>query len=166
MYVAQEEGKTLGEDAALLIARHGKGSYRDALGVLEQVLTTGGKSIKLDDVMASIGTPDALLLLELLKSFCVSNESAIAKSVGELQKKHTSALKTYDELLDMVRRALLIRVGALESKDTELTQLSKEYATMLNSKLILALIEERHLLEVSETHAWTAFLAIMLSVGK
>ena len=41
------DGTKLGliKDAALLIARHGKGSYRDALGMLEQVLTTSGKTI-------------------------------------------------------------------------------------------------------------------------
>ncbi len=163
MYVAQEEGKTLGEDSALLIARHGKGSYRDALGVLEQVLTTGGKSIKLDDVMVSLGAPDKILLLTLLKNYCVRDEKGIASSIEALQKKHTSALKTYDEFLDLIRLALLLRIGATVSKDEELTQLAKEYATVISSKLILSLLEKRHLLEVSEAHAWNAFLAIALS---
>jgi hypothetical protein len=44
-----------------------------------------------------------------------------------------------------------------------LTQLAKEYATVISSKLILSLLEKRHLLEVSEAHAWNAFLAIALS---
>ncbi len=162
VYVAQEEGKTLGEDSALLIARHGKGSYRDALGVLEQVLTTGGRTIKLDDVMIALGTPDKTLLLNLLEVFCIHDEKKIVEVISLLEKKNTSALKTYDEFLDLIRLALLIRIGATESKDQELATLSKQYATSIGSKLILNLIEKRHLLEVSESHAWSAFLAILL----
>lgn len=162
VYVAQEEGKTLGEDSALLIARHGKGSYRDALGVLEQVLTTGGKTIKLDDVMIALGTPDKMLLLNLLEVFCIHDEKKIVEVISLLEKKNISALKTYDEFLDLIRLALLIRIGATESKDQELATLSKQYATSIGSKLILNLIEKRHLLEVSESHAWSAFLAILL----
>jgi DNA polymerase-3 subunit gamma/tau len=94
IHVAQEEGKNIGEDSALLIARHGRGSYRDALGVLEQVVTTGGKSIKLEEVMASLGTPEKSLLINLLTMYCTHDEKGIATAIETLQKKNSSALKT------------------------------------------------------------------------
>lgn len=163
VYVAGAEGKVLGEDSALLIARHGKGSYRDALGVLEQVLTTSGKNIAVEDIVIQLGAPDKVLLFNLLKAVCLKDEKEIAHVVGILQKKNSSALKAYDEFLDLVRLGLLIRVGEEKSEDTELIQLSKEYATVIGSKLILTLLEKRHLLEVSEAHSWSAFLAVILS---
>jgi DNA polymerase-3 subunit gamma/tau len=163
VYVAEGEGKVLGDDAALLISRHGKGSYRDALGVLEQVLTTASKTIVLSDVVAQLGTPDKITLVELLKALCVKDEKEIALALDSLQKKNSSALKTYDEFIDVVRSGLLIRIGEEKSDDTELTKLSKEYATVIGSKLILLLLEKRHLLEVSEAHGWSAFLAIIIS---
>lgn len=164
IHVAKEEGKTLDEDSALLVARHGKGSYRDALGVLEQVLTTGGKTIKLDDVRSSLGTPDKTLLLKLLAEFCVHNEKGIVETIEALRKKQSSALTTYDEFLELIRHSLLIRIGEEKTPDVELVTLSKQYATIISSKLILSLLERRHLLEVSEAHAWSAFLAIVLEV--
>lgn len=163
VYVAKEEGKVLGEDSALLIARHGKGSYRDALGVLEQVLTTSAKNIVLSDVVTQLGTPDKVALTELLNAICVKDEKEIVRGVTALQQKNTSALKTYDEFLELIRLGLLIRIGEEKSDDEALVKLSKEYGTVIGSKLILSLLEKRHLLEVSEAHSWSAFLAIIIS---
>jgi DNA polymerase-3 subunit gamma/tau len=162
MYVAEGEGKVLGEDSALLIARHGKGSYRDALGVLEQILTTGETNIVLSDVVSQLGAPDKVALMNLLKALCLKDEKEIVHVLDVLQKKNSSALKVYDEFLDLVRCGLLLRIGEEKSEDVELTKLSKEYGTVIGSKLILSLLEKRHLLEVSEAHSWSAFLAILL----
>ncbi len=166
MYVTEKEGKTLKEDAALLIARHGKGSYRDALGMLEQVLTTSGKTITLEDSMSFLGAPERSVLLDLLTALCTKNQKDIVDISKILQHKNGSALKAYDEFLDLVRQALLIRIGEEKSMDEEFTRLSKEHATIISSKLILTLLEKRHLLEVSESHAWNAFLAILLSTSE
>jgi DNA polymerase-3 subunit gamma/tau len=162
IHVAKEEGKTLPEDSALVIARHGKGSYRDALGVLEQVLTISGKSVSLQDVMRTLGAPDASLLTDLLVQFCARNEKGIVASIEALQKKHSSALAAYDGFLDIIRQALLIRIGASTTTDEDFAHLAKEHALRISSTLILYLLEKRHLLEVSESHAWDAFLAIIL----
>lgn len=167
-YVAKEEGTVLPLDAALLIARHGKGSYRDALGVLEQILTTNTntKTIKLEDVMVSLGAPEKSLLIQLLTAFCTHDEQAIAHVINSLQKKNSSALTTYDEFIELIRLGLLLRIGATDLKDEELETLSKERATSISSKCILNLLEKRHLLLVSESHAWSAFLAIVLASEK
>lgn len=163
VYVAKEEDKILGEDSALLIARHGKGSYRDALGMLEQVLTMGGKSITFQDVVAQLGTPDKVALLNLLTAICTKDEKAVVDTINVLHTKNNSALKTYDEFLELIRMGLLIRISEVKSADEALVKISKEYGAVIGSKLILSLLEKRHLLEVSEAHSWTAFLAILLS---
>jgi DNA polymerase-3 subunit gamma/tau len=163
VYVAHEEGKVLDEDSALLIARHGKGSYRDALGVLEQVLTVSSKTVTIENIVAQLGTPDRAILVDLLKAICIKDEKEIARAVNALQQKNSTALKSYDELLELIRRGLLIRIGEEKSEDEELAKLSKEYATVIGSKLILLLLEKRHLIEVSEAHSWNAFFAIIIS---
>src|SRR5581483_7949462 len=56
-------------DAALgLIARSATGSFRDALGTLEQLVTYGGSEVKLDDVLEVLGVADAELILETAES--------------------------------------------------------------------------------------------------
>ena len=70
VYVAKEEGKNLTEESAELLARHGKGSYRDALGTLEQVLSISKKEVSYEDVVNLLGTPNKESLLALLDLVC------------------------------------------------------------------------------------------------
>jgi DNA polymerase III subunit gamma/tau len=58
--VAAVEGIDIDDGAVALIARHATGSFRDALGTLEQLLTyAGGRRIEPDDVLAVLGVADA-----------------------------------------------------------------------------------------------------------
>jgi DNA polymerase-3 subunit gamma/tau len=50
--------------AVAAIARSATGSFRDALGTLEQLVTYSGPTIALDDVLAVLGVADAELLTE------------------------------------------------------------------------------------------------------
>ncbi|MEX1142207.1 MAG: DNA polymerase III subunit gamma/tau [Thermoleophilaceae bacterium] len=62
--VADEEGIAIPDPAVGMIARKASGSFRDALGTLEQLVTYGGKDVAIDDVLANLGVADAELILE------------------------------------------------------------------------------------------------------
>jgi DNA polymerase III subunit gamma/tau len=62
--VATEEGIELPEPAVGMLARSATGSFRDALGTLEQLVTYGGKQVQLDDVRDILGVADAELVLD------------------------------------------------------------------------------------------------------
>jgi DNA polymerase-3 subunit gamma/tau len=64
--VSQHEGIEIPADALALVARHATGSFRDALGTLEQLVTYAGRSVALGDVLAVLGVADADLLFESL----------------------------------------------------------------------------------------------------
>src|SRR5207247_2805224 len=53
--VADAESLELPDAACALIARSATGSFRDALGTLEQLVTYGGPTIELDSVLAVLG---------------------------------------------------------------------------------------------------------------
>src|SRR3712207_1007857 len=57
--VANEEGIEVDGEALALVARHATGSFRDALGTLEQLVTYAGATIAKDDVLAVLGIADA-----------------------------------------------------------------------------------------------------------
>ncbi len=162
VYVAKGEGKKLSDEAALLLAKHGKGSYRDALGYLEQAISmTEGKEVELDHSIAVVGQPEHTLLVQLLISFSKGEEKRVVELVEILSKKSVP-IRAYDELLELIRRALLARIGEVKSDD-EVASLGKTYATVLNSALILSLLEKRHLITVSESHGWLALESILIS---
>jgi DNA polymerase-3 subunit gamma/tau len=65
--VVEAEGIDVDQGALALIARHATGSFRDALGTLEQLITyTGGRAIEAADVLAVLGVTDSELLFEAL----------------------------------------------------------------------------------------------------
>jgi DNA polymerase-3 subunit gamma/tau len=61
--VAAEEGIQIPDPAVGMLARAATGSFRDALGTLEQLVTYGGTEVKLDDVLEILGVADAELVL-------------------------------------------------------------------------------------------------------
>jgi DNA polymerase-3 subunit gamma/tau len=62
--VAASEEIEIAPDAVALLARHATGSFRDALGTLEQLVTYTGTKIATEDVLAVLGVADADLLFE------------------------------------------------------------------------------------------------------
>jgi DNA polymerase-3 subunit gamma/tau len=65
--VVEAEQIDIERDAVALIARHATGSFRDALGTLEQLVTyAGGRRIEAADVLAVLGVTDSEQLFEAL----------------------------------------------------------------------------------------------------
>lgn len=161
VHVAKEEGRKLDDATAHLIAKHGKGSYRDALGVLEQALTTFGELLEGESVRTFLGQPKHELVLRLLKAVCQKDTKNLIETITSL-KKGGDAEAVYDELIDQTRLALLGRLG--EGEVTEAGNLGKEFPLVVNSKLLLTLLEKKPLLAISYTHAWVALEAILVSL--
>jgi DNA polymerase-3 subunit gamma/tau len=61
--VAAEEEIEIPDAAIGMLARAATGSFRDALGTLEQLVTYGGKRVELDDVLDILGVADAEMVL-------------------------------------------------------------------------------------------------------
>jgi DNA polymerase-3 subunit gamma/tau len=61
--VAEDEGIEIPEPAVGMIARAATGSFRDALGTLEQLVTYGGTKVALEDVLDILGVADAEMVL-------------------------------------------------------------------------------------------------------
>ncbi|HEX9480456.1 MAG TPA: DNA polymerase III subunit gamma/tau [Solirubrobacteraceae bacterium] len=62
--------------ALAAIARSATGSFRDALGTLEQLLTYSGTAISLEDVLAVLGVADARLLAEAIDAVAAGDTPA------------------------------------------------------------------------------------------
>src|SRR5918999_130454 len=62
--VAAEDEIEIPDPAVGMIARAATGSFRDALGTLEQLVTYRGRQVKLEDVLDNPGVADAEMVLE------------------------------------------------------------------------------------------------------
>jgi DNA polymerase-3 subunit gamma/tau len=116
--VAADEGIEIGADALALVARHATGSFRDALGTLEQLLTYSGRSIALEDVLAVLGVADADLLFESLEAIAASDARRALLSAARLSESGRDA-SAFLRDLEAHARDLLV-VGTLGEVPAEL----------------------------------------------
>jgi DNA polymerase-3 subunit gamma/tau len=82
--VAGQEGIQIGPDAVGLLARHATGSFRDALGTLEQLVTYSGATIALEDVLAVLGVADADLVFGALDAVASGDPKSALLAVARL----------------------------------------------------------------------------------
>jgi DNA polymerase-3 subunit gamma/tau len=117
--VAATEQITIESGAIALIARHATGSFRDALGTLEQLVTyAGDEEISSADVLAVLGVADAEQLFEALDAVIAHNPAAALRSAAKL----TSAGRDPGQILrDLeVHGRELLAVKMLEEVPEEL----------------------------------------------
>jgi len=79
---ALAESIVIPEDALVLLARHASGSFRDALGMLEQLETYSGGDISLPDVLAVLGISDSELLFSTLDAVASGEPRAALLAVA------------------------------------------------------------------------------------
>ena len=80
---ASAESITIGPEAVAVLARHASGSFRDALGTLEQLQTYAGGEIELADVLAVLGISDAELLFSALDAIAAADPRAALEAVAD-----------------------------------------------------------------------------------
>lgn len=74
--VAGKETIEIAPEAVALVARNATGSYRDALGTLEQLVTYAGAAIATEDVLAVLGVADDDLLFGALDAIAAHDARA------------------------------------------------------------------------------------------
>src|SRR5687768_4691259 len=82
--VADGEEIELPDPAVGMLARAATGSFRDALGTLEQLVTYGGKQVKLEDVRDILGVADAELVLDAAEALAGRDPRAALLTVQRL----------------------------------------------------------------------------------
>jgi DNA polymerase-3 subunit gamma/tau len=84
--VAATEQIDIEPPAIALIARHATGSFRDALGTLEQLLAYAGESERITspDVLAVLGVADAEQLFEALEAVIAHDPAAALRAAATL----------------------------------------------------------------------------------
>ncbi|MEA2418160.1 MAG: polymerase subunit gamma/tau [Thermoleophilaceae bacterium] len=82
--VAAQEQIELPDPAVGMLARSATGSFRDALGTLEQLVTYGGTKVELDDVRDILGVADAELVLDVSDALADGDPRAALLAVQRL----------------------------------------------------------------------------------
>jgi len=118
-HVAQLESIEIPPAAIAALARAATGSFRDALGTLEQLVTYSGRAIAVEDVLAVLGVADAQLLQDTIDAVAEGDSRRALQAVEAcVQQGHDPASFASD--LELRARELLV-VTTLEQVPAELS---------------------------------------------
>lgn len=122
--VADQEAIVVPDAALALVARHATGSFRDALGTLEQLTTYGGggpEGITLEDVLAVLGVADAEALFGAVDAVAAHDARAALLAVARLVDAGRDAGGLIRELEAHARELLAVQVLGEVTAELRLT---------------------------------------------
>jgi len=109
--VADEESIDIEKGAVALVARHATGSFRDALGTLEQLVTyAGGRSIEPADVLAVLGVADAEQLFDAVDAVIARDPARALRAAAKLADSGRDAGQLLRDLEVHGRELLAVQV--------------------------------------------------------
>ena len=107
--VATAEEIEIAPDAVALLARHATGSFRDALGTLEQLVTYSGTSVATDDVLAVLGVADSELLFDALDAVAAGDARAAWLAAASLANTGRDVAQFLKDLEAHARDLLVVQ---------------------------------------------------------
>jgi DNA polymerase III subunit gamma/tau len=105
--VATMEGIEAEDAAVAMIARSASGSFRDALGTLDQLIAFGGNQVKLDDVLELLGAADAELLFDAVDAVIAEDPKAVLLGVEKMARSGRDPARFARDLLAHLRHLLV-----------------------------------------------------------
>jgi DNA polymerase-3 subunit gamma/tau len=105
--VAAAEGIGAEDAAVAMIARSASGSFRDALGTLDQLVAFGGNEVKLDDVLELLGAADAELLFEAVDAVLAEDPKGVLLGVEKMARSGRDPAQFARDLLAHLRHLLV-----------------------------------------------------------
>lgn len=107
--VSAAEGIEAEDGAVALIARSAQGSFRDALGTLDQLVSYGGDRLTTDDVVEMLGAADAELLFETTDAIGAGDAAAALRAVESLARSGRDPGQFARDLIAHLRQLLVAR---------------------------------------------------------
>jgi len=107
--VAATESIEIEEGAVAMIARSAQGSFRDALGTLDQLVAFGGNRVELKDVLEMLGAADADLLFEAVDAVVAEDPREVLLGVERMARSGRDPSQFARDLLAHLRHLLLVQ---------------------------------------------------------
>jgi DNA polymerase-3 subunit gamma/tau len=105
--VAAAEGIEAEDAAVAMIARSASGSFRDALGTLDQLVAFGGNQVSLDAVLELLGAADAELLFDAVDAVIAEDPKGVLLGVEKMARSGRDPAQFARDLLAHLRHLLV-----------------------------------------------------------
>jgi DNA polymerase-3 subunit gamma/tau len=109
--VAAAESIEIDEGAVAAIARSARGSFRDGLGTLDQLVAYSGKQVVTDDVLAVLGIAESELILAIADAIAAEDGKAALEVSERLARSGRDVTQFARDVLAHLRQLLVIRTA-------------------------------------------------------
>jgi DNA polymerase-3 subunit gamma/tau len=107
--VSSVEKIEIDDGAIALISRSASGSFRDALGTLDQLVAFGGETVTTDEVVELLGAADAELLFDTTDALANGDGKAALEAVERLARSGRDPGQFARDLIAHLRQLLVAR---------------------------------------------------------
>lgn len=105
--VAAAESIAIDPPAISMISRSASGSFRDALGTLDQLVSYSGNEVALDDVLEVLGAADADLLFGVIDKVTEADPAGVLTAVEQVARSGRDPARFARDLLGHLRVLLV-----------------------------------------------------------
>ncbi|MEN6372034.1 MAG: DNA polymerase III subunit gamma/tau [Armatimonadota bacterium] len=127
-YVLEQEGRGADDAAIDVLARNGRGSWRDALSLLEQVLSFTNDSITVEHVNTVLGTVDEDVLFEVSDVIARKDASTAFELAGRLIHEGKDVRELIKAIAGHFRDLLAAAVGAGSETSIKAAERARQYS--------------------------------------
>jgi len=109
--VAAAESIEMEDGAVAAIARSARGSFRDGLGTLDQLVAYSGKQVATDDVLAVLGVAESELILAAADAIAAGDGRATIEVSERLARSGRDVAQFGRDILAHLRQLLVVRTA-------------------------------------------------------
>jgi len=144
-YVCNKEQIGIDKQSLSLIAREAEGSIRDALGLLEHVLSFSQSQVSLADVSEFLGLIDTRFLFDMSAAILARDVHTALELIHEIWRAGFEIQRFYSDLLVYFHQLVLVKLGTEPIRKIDLSKLEIE-----QMKLLVGEIDVLHLIQIAD----------------
>ena len=136
--ILKEEKIKYEEDLIVHLSRLANGSMRDALSLLDQLISTGRQPLSVPLLTEFLGQPDREKMYALIDKIAAQDGAAVLESVETLMRGGQPAGMLCDCLLDIIRDLMVLKASGSDSRILILTEQERQSLVTLAEGFDLA----------------------------
>ncbi len=136
--ILTDEGITFEPDLLITLSRLANGSMRDALSLLDQLISAGAQPLTGKQLTDLVGIPDRQKVAQLLTAIADHGGAAALDGLNELLLTGQSASQICDALVEMMREAMVFQCAGKDSVLLPLTEQERADLAGLAGKFDIA----------------------------
>lgn len=115
--IADAENITIDDDALMLIAQHGKGSFRDSIGLLDQLRNISDGAITRELIESVLGLAETETIAQILQAYETHDIATILTLVDTAEARGTPAGVLTEQLIHAIRPQIATRPELIKLLD-------------------------------------------------